>query len=338
MRLISTEYVLVENVGVDDDWRDGLDATVVDGITRQVTEGKPVNPIRVDSKTDRLTQGRHRLAGHFNAGAREVLAQLVEYESDREREEDTLLENLCRRTLTPDERDRGLRRLWELSEPANDEDDDARLKQSAKAARKSRGDRASEIAAKTGISQRTVERAVAEPRTEPIAPKPPKPKPLEERLGEAAAQLEVIRATVHQCIQEMDSAAKQFDWGRDDVRRRYIQDVSRQLARVGSASIDLKEIAERMSKAKVKVFTAPVKKLGEKPLPGPGARERPLKATLEERVASGGGLKAPARGKRVSVEDEHGRPLLPQVEETANAWADAAKLGVGPSDDDSEAF
>jgi hypothetical protein len=47
------------------------------------------------------------------------------------------------------------------------------------------------------------------------------------------------------------------------------------------------------------------------------------------------GLKAP---KRVTVVDEQDRPLLPPAEETANAWADAARVGVGPSEDDDAAF
>jgi hypothetical protein len=46
------------------------------------------------------------------------------------------------------------------------------------------------------------------------------------------------------------------------------------------------------------------------------------------------GLVAPKKGKSISVVDEEGRPLLPAAEETANAWADAARVGVGPSEDD----
>lgn len=340
MQLIETLHVSLAQVQVEDDWREGLDSTVVDGIARQVAAGHPVNPIRIDDQY-RLTQGRHRLAGHFNAGVTEVLAQVVQYENDREREEDTLLENLCRRTLTADERDRGLARLFELAmESSTSAANDAGIPQSAEGSRqkKTKFEIASDVAAKTNQKQSTVERAVRKqsaPHDVPvIVPKPPKPKSIEERLAEYSDQLEVLRALIYQCTQEMESAADQFGWSKSDVRRRIIQDVSRALSQVAGAKIGLGEVSARMKKAKVNVFTAPTRQLGDKPPPGPGASQKPLGLSDPPKT----GLKAPARAKRVQVVDDEDRPLLPQVEETANAWADAARVGVGPSQEEDDAF
>ena len=57
----------------------------------------------------------------------------------------------------------------------------------------------------------------------------------------------------------------------------------------------------------------------------------------EERIAKGGGLRAPARPKKqVQVVDEAGQSLLPSTEEIAATWAEGAKT-FGP-DDGEDAF
>lgn len=370
MQLLETLRIKLARIGVPDDWREGLDNVVVEGIARQVAEGRPVNPVRVDDQYQ-LVQGRHRLAGHFNAGSDDVLVQVVSYDTAAEREEDTLLENLCRRTLTPDERDRGLRRLWELSEPAND-DADADGKQSAKAPRKTKGERASDLAAKTGISQRTVERAVREPKEfpEPIVPKPPTMDKLFQRahelLCEAQSILEPIKA---------DIEALRGDFDKKDGRWALLGCVAQAAneARLGAEYVaQARGFREAMERAKhtkggnkrpvgafdvVKgqdMYQASSHKRA--PDPDAMAQDQRWRHKNEEEEArlrkeslrlaserSAGptpplglsdppkvGLKVP---KRVQVVDEQDRPLLPTAEETANAWADAARMGVGPSDD-----
>jgi hypothetical protein len=53
-----------------------------------------------------------------------------------------------------------------------------------------------------------------------------------------------------------------------------------------------------------------------------------------QRIASGGGLKVPKRKLDVRISDGAGGEVpMTAVEETANAWADAAKVGVGPDEE-----
>lgn len=181
-----------------------------------------------------------------------------------------------------------------------------------------------------GVSEETVRRhQKAEEPAEVIVPKPPKPQPVETRLQAVVPQLEEIRLVIHRAVDDMRAACAQFKWGSNDVRRRYMQDVERALAQVAGAKIGLTEVTDRMVSGKTKIFSAPTQELGEKPRqrskPVP-QEEMPLGLSEAPKV----GLKAP---KRVKVVDEEGRPLLPTAEETANAWADAARVGVGPSDD-----
>lgn len=194
------------------------------------------------------------------------------------------------------------------------------------------------VAKAKGISEDTVRRDLAKlaPPAEPLVPKPAKPKPVEERLAALVEPLQAINAEMNEIRHSMDEAAKQFKWTANDVRWRFLQELGRANAQVSSAGIGCKELSERMRAAKTKVFTDPVTKLGDKPLPA----HKPRQANIEERIASGGGLKAPARPKRqVQVVDENDRPLLPSEEEIKRSWDEgAAVFGPDGETEDEGAF
>jgi hypothetical protein len=378
MKLIDTIRIPLSDVITEDDWRDGLDNTVVDGIARQVTEGRPINPIRVDD-TYQLMQGRHRLAGHFHACANEIIAQVVQYDSEREREEDKLLENLCRRTLTPDERDRGLARLFDLAMEAAETANDATIPQSAAGSRqkKTKGEVASDIAAKTNQKQSAVERAVRKAHAppepaEPIVPKPPAMDKVLQRahelLSEAQSVLEPIKKDIEAIREDFSKkdgrwallgsvaqAANQARLGAEYVAhaRTYLGDMERAKHMKGGNKrpVGAFEVAKgqdsyqeslRPRKADPEAMAQGEQHRHNFEQDEARGRKESLRLAEEskaQRIASGGGLKVPKRKLDVRISDGAGGEVpMAAVEETVNAWADAAKVGVGPSEDDDAAF
>jgi ParB-like chromosome segregation protein Spo0J len=92
-----------------------LDLENVEGLTAELQAGRLLPPIRIDSGRY-VIQGFHRLAAHQAVGAKEIRADIVEYDSPEEREVDVLAENLRRRQLPHEEYRAGLRRMVELFE------------------------------------------------------------------------------------------------------------------------------------------------------------------------------------------------------------------------------
>jgi hypothetical protein len=189
------------------------------------------------------------------------------------------------------------------------------------------------LAAKlAGVSEETVRRH--QKAEEPEPPKPPKPKAVPDRLAELVPQLSAINAVMNEIRHSMDEAAKQFKWPHSDIRWRLLQDLGRANSGVSNAMMITGEIAERMRRADIQRFTAPVSAPGEKPVRGPN-HDTKRDEDKAARIASGGGLKAPKRKLDVRISDGAGGEVpMAAVEETANAWADAARVGVGPSEDE----
>jgi hypothetical protein len=179
-----------------------------------------------------------------------------------------------------------------------------------------------EIASKAGVNERTIRRDAAklappEP-AEVIVPKPPKPVPIETLILEFADKLASL-------AEEGDAL------------------LPKALAEPGKATGATWRGSLRMTMANLSKEVSCLRVAADEIKRGRGALamndEKSVKAARREeekaaRIASGGGLQAPKKGKRIQVVDEEDRPLLPSVQETANAWADAARAGVGPSEDD----
>lgn len=294
-----------------------------------------------------VVNGRHRDEA---CGRADVPPQVsvFQFEDAIAEQEQVILENLARQQLTPDQVSSDLAALVRLRMVRKDvDDDDAEHAQPAHAARKKASkerEAIREVASETGRSERTVERAVKRDRepASPIVEKAPKPKPVEQQLADMVPQLEVLNAALNVVRRSMDAAAQQYKWNHSDIRWRYLQDIGKANAGVSNAAITLKEVSERMAKAKVQVFTTPVKALGEKPVKGSGA---PTQEDIEQRIAKGGGLKAPARKPRVKVTDQDGNllaegsPTLPSPEDIRRTWDEGAALfGPDGENDDEGAF
>lgn len=153
MSLKRTLDMKLTDVGVGDDWRVGLDERNVSGLVDQLRGGRVLPPIKVRPDWS-LVLGRHRLAAHFQFGAETIRADVVEYEDALSEEEDVLSENLRRRSLSTEERDRGLARLVEIEAIRRT------AMAPAHAAHPSKSELTGAVAARTGDSQRTVQRAV----------------------------------------------------------------------------------------------------------------------------------------------------------------------------------
>jgi hypothetical protein len=310
------------------------DPGVVQSIQKHVSDGCPLAPLVEAVTPDYMPEERPRLIAAMVEKARTIIAHQNEHAAN-DHHDAQLSDTVQELPTAPKKRGR----------PKSEE----------VAAR--------ELAAKhANVSERTARRDLAKltPAAEPIVPKPAKPKAIEDRLADLLPQLSEANGVLNEIRKSMDAAAQQFKWGKEDVRWRLLIDLGKANAQVSTAMMTVEETAERIRKARIDVFTDPKRELGDKvptrvKAKDPDSRLAVAKAEyarqellareqdpdrtagpttpngdLEDRIAKGGGLKAP---KRVQVVDEQDRPLLPPAEETANAWADAAKVGVGPSDD-----
>lgn len=148
-----TRLVRLSDVVVPDNWMDDLDDANIGHLAQQLRAGRVLPPIKVkDDNT--LVLGRHRLAAHFSAGIPLIRADVVSYDSALDEEEDVICENLRRRVPPGPERDAKLARLVEIERIRRGADS------SDKAPRPSAGSVASAVAARAGVSQSTVQRAV----------------------------------------------------------------------------------------------------------------------------------------------------------------------------------
>ncbi len=182
-RLLRTVDLKISTIRLPGGWKDRLDVANVAGLADQLRAGVSLPPVKV-THTHQLVAGAHRIAAHLEAGLPSIRCDVIEYASAGEIEEDTICENIRRRTLSTEERDRGLARLVaiaqarspsmaELDAMVTDEEvaelealSDHPRREGTKAAA------LSEVAAKTGHSQSTVQRAVAKQEAPPATPAP----------------------------------------------------------------------------------------------------------------------------------------------------------------------
>jgi len=112
------------------------------------------------------------------AGLKKIRADVIQYENPEEAEEDGLLENLRRRTLPSEERDRGLVRLWEITRgrmPQHSRQLDGREESPPTPPTKSAV--IQQTASKAQVSPSTVERAIRREKERQEPPAPPMPEP-----------------------------------------------------------------------------------------------------------------------------------------------------------------
>jgi hypothetical protein len=115
VKLLKSLSVRIASLNLPGKWRAKLDEENVEGLTAELQAGRLLPPIRIDSGRH-VIQGFHRLAAHMATGAKQIRADIVQYDSDEEREVDVLAENLRRRQLPTEEYRAGLRRMVELFE------------------------------------------------------------------------------------------------------------------------------------------------------------------------------------------------------------------------------
>lgn len=187
-RLLRTVELKISTIRFPGGWKDRLDVANVAGLADQLRAGVSLPPVKV-THTHQLVAGAHRIAAHLEVGLPAVRCDVIEYATPEEIEEDTICENIRRRTLSTEERDRGLARLVAIAQGRGTKetisDTIARLHQQAideagigpglvaleeaheaqlvaRAAEiVSKAAATAEVASKTGHSQRTIERAVA---------------------------------------------------------------------------------------------------------------------------------------------------------------------------------
>jgi hypothetical protein len=278
------------------------DPGVVSSIQKHVADGCPLAPL-VECVTPQYDhEDRARVIAAMVERAREVIAHQNEHAANDASSE---LIHTCGESPKPRQ---------------------GRPKSEERAVRK--------MAAKlAGVSEETVRRHQKAEEPEPIAPKPPKPKAVPERLAALVPGLTEINGVLAKIRKSMDAAAQQFKWAHSDIRWKLLQDLGRANAGVANAMMIVGDVSERMHRANIQQFTAPVSAPGEKPVRGPNhdTRRDEEKAA---RIAKGGGLKAPKRKLDVRISDGAGGEVpMAAVEETVNAWADAAKVGVGPDEE-----
>lgn len=182
-RLLRTVELKISTIRFPGGWKDRLDVANVAGLADQLRAGVSLPPVKV-THTHQLVAGAHRIAAHLEAELSAVRCDVIEYATPEEIEEDAICENIRRRTLSTEERDRGLARLVAIAQgrqaasfgqlqpppaPVDPQDDDLLAAAGAvvltevheAAVIVSKAAAAAEVASKTGHSQRTVERAVA---------------------------------------------------------------------------------------------------------------------------------------------------------------------------------
>jgi hypothetical protein len=174
LKLLRTIQLNLTSIKRPGGWANELDHGVVGGLVQQISAGVPLPPIKV-AQNFTLVAGRHRLAAHDRLKRQSIRADVIEYTTVEEAEADAICENLRRRQITGEERDRQLSRLVEIyhsqgiPEPAA-EKNDLPPPQRAEASRPTKTTVNRAVAEKAGVSERTVERAVA--RQAPKAPPP----------------------------------------------------------------------------------------------------------------------------------------------------------------------
>ncbi len=183
MKLLREATVRVASLHLPGNWRKDLDEDLVSDLAAEMQAGRLIPPIRLNEKRE-LVQGRHSMAAALLIEKRELRADIVRYDSDLEQQIDVIAENLRRRVLDAERRERDLGRLFELTvkmlgaPPApNGKSRTAADTVSAvprqKADATTRKEAIEQAAATAGVSPRTVERAVAKAKPSP-APRPPK--------------------------------------------------------------------------------------------------------------------------------------------------------------------
>lgn len=174
-RLLRTSDVLVKSLHLPGGWKAKLDTANVAGLADELRAGRTLPPIRI-TKDFHVVQGFHRIAAHLEAKVPMVRADTVLYESNDELEIDQLCENLRRRNISIDERDKALARFVELTkgrislhgDEQSSEPQVGRPKEAGRAAIQS-------VAAQVGVSESTVDRAVAKQKPAPENSAPPGP-------------------------------------------------------------------------------------------------------------------------------------------------------------------
>ncbi|HUO65113.1 MAG TPA: ParB N-terminal domain-containing protein, partial [Terriglobales bacterium] len=171
-----------------------LDAKNVAELVRLLEAGKVLPPIRITEGRE-VVFGLHRVAAALKLKHKRIRVDIVEYESRDEREEDEITENLKRLVLTKEDERGALARLVELrakrlkanSVRAPHRADNPQSAENLRGATKKKTKPPStkrrairEVAAETGKSEDTVERAVnaqteqqQEAETPPALPPPP---------------------------------------------------------------------------------------------------------------------------------------------------------------------
>jgi hypothetical protein len=187
MKLLRTAELRMAAINRPGGWANDLDHGVVGALVEQLAGGVTLPPIKV-RHDGWLVAGRHRLAAHERLKLETIRADVVQYDSPEEAEADGLCENLRRRNLTVEERDRQLARLAQLYRTVGM----AVASQGGMAQRESQSDSPT-AAAKHGMTRRgaiervakdanvspsTVARAVAKQETAPAIRQPePPPEP-----------------------------------------------------------------------------------------------------------------------------------------------------------------
>lgn len=165
MKLLRTSDMRLASIKRPGGWANDLDHGVVGGLIEQMQSGATLPPIKV--RHDHvLVAGRHRLAAAEKLGRKSIRADVVRYASPDEAEADGLCENLRRRTLSVEERDRQVTRLaaiYRSMEPEGGFSARAdQLREAPKGGRPASPERAviRKTADAAGVSEDTVERAI----------------------------------------------------------------------------------------------------------------------------------------------------------------------------------
>jgi ParB-like chromosome segregation protein Spo0J len=204
VRLVEHRVLVAADLLTPKGWRELLNADNLEGLRLELRAGRKLPPIQVveaGAGRHEVVKGFHRLAAHLDEGLDEIRADVVEYDSEDEREVDVLAENLRRRQLPIDEYRAGLRRLVALYEvspedrSALEDQLDAELGGPSEDAERNSSARADQLptaakpgrpastkrkaikkaAATAGASEDTVERALKPKDDEPAAKAPPAP-------------------------------------------------------------------------------------------------------------------------------------------------------------------
>jgi hypothetical protein len=348
-----------------------LDEEKISRFVTTLQAGGVLPPVVVDGERG-LVAGRNRFEAYGRAGL-PVRADVIAFEDHLESMELAIRENIDRKKLTPSQEAEALAQLVWLKEQRDAEREQSALAERQPRRTKTDRVRevAEETGRSQRKVERAVERTEEarnpSPPAEPIVPKPPSiDKVLQkahELLSEAQSVLEPIKRDIEAIREDFSKkdgrwallgsvaqAANQARLGAEYVAhaRTYLGDMERAKHMKGGNKrpVGAFEVAKgqdsyqeslRPRKADPEAMAQGEQHRHNFEQDEARGRKESLRLAEEskaQRIASGGGLKVPKRKLDVRISDGAGGEVpMAAVEETANAWADAAKVGVGPADD-----